>query len=127
MQNVATDLTISLQQDRPGALAQVAEAIAKAGVNIDGYAEIAGVVHLLTKDAAAARRALETAGIQVQSAQQVLVVAVENEPGAAARMLRRIADEGVNVTFSYVAANNRLVIGVSNVRKAAELHLGAAV
>ncbi len=108
-------------------LAQVAEAIGKAGVNIEGYAEIAGVVHLLTKDAAAARRALETAGIQVQSAQQVLVVAVENKPGAAARMLRGIAEEGVNVTFSYVAANNRLVIGVSNVRKAAELHLGGAV
>jgi len=127
MQNVATDLTITLQQDRPGMLAQVAEAIGKAGVNIEGYAEIAGVVHLLTKDAAAARRALETAGIQVQSAQQVLVVAVENKPGAAARMLRGIAEEGVNVTFSYVAANNRLVIGVSNVRKAAELHLGGAV
>ena len=124
MQNLGTDLTLRLQQDRPGALANVAEALAQAGLNIDGYAEIEGIVHLLTKDAAVARRALEKAGIPVESEQQVLVVEVENHVGAAAHTLRRIADAEVNVHFSYVAANNRLVLGVKNVHKAAELQLG---
>ena len=93
----------------------------------NGYADIGGVVHLLTKDVTAARRALETAGIPVQRDQQVLVVQIENPPGAAAKILRRIADAGMNVHFSYVAANNRLVIGVTSLRKAADLRLGGAV
>ena len=126
MQNLATDLTLRLPQDRPGALANVAEALAQAGLNIDGYAEIDGIVHLLTKDVAAARRALDRAGVPVDSEQQVLVVELENRSGAAARTLRRIADAEVNVRFSYLAADNRLVIGVNDLRKATELQLGGA-
>ncbi len=127
MRNLATVLTISLPQDRPGALAKVAETLAKAGINIDGYAEIQGVLHLLIKDAPTAREALVSAGVQVQAIQQVLVVEVENTPGAAAGVFRRIADAGMNVRFRYVAADNRLVVGVENLRDGTGLPLGGAV
>jgi hypothetical protein len=51
----------------------------------------------------------------------VLVIEAQDRPGAAAGILRKVADAGVNVRFSYVAANTRLVIGADNVQKAAGL------
>lgn len=121
MQNLATDLSVSLREDRPGTLARAIEAIAKAGISIDGYAEIEGILHVLTEDAKATRRALEAAGLPVRGEQQVLVVDLEDRPGAAADIFRRIAGAGMNVNFSYVATNNRIVIGVSDLQNVAEL------
>lgn len=121
MQNLATDLSVSLREDRPGTLAKAIEAIAKAGISIDGYAEIEGILHVLTEDAKATRRALEAAGLPVRGEQQVLVVDLEDRPGAAADIFRRIAGAGMNVNFSYVATNNRIVIGVSDLQNVAEL------
>ncbi len=121
MHNLAKDLTVMLQTDRPGTLAKAIEAIAKAGINIDGYAEVEGILHVLTKDSTAARRALEAAGFQVRGEQQVLVIDVEDRPGVAADIFRRIADAGVNVNFTYVATNNRIVVAANNLQKVAEL------
>ncbi len=121
MQNLATDLSVSLREDRPGTLAKAIEAIAKAGISIDGYAEIEGILHVLTEDAKATRRALEAAGLPIRGEQQVLVVDLEDRPGAAADIFRRIAGADVNVNFSYVATNNRIVIGVSDLQNVAEL------
>ncbi len=121
MHNLAKDLTVMLQVDRPGTLAKATEAIAKAGINIDGYAEVEGILHVLTKDATPTRQALEAAGFQVRGEQQVLVIDVDNRPGVAADIFRRIADADVNVNFTYVAANNRIAVGANNLRKVVEL------
>ena len=121
MQEVATDLTVVLQGDRPGTLAKATEAIAKAGINLDGYAEIEGTFHALTQDATTTRRALEGAGFQVKGEREVLVLDAEDRPGVAAGIFRRIADADVNVDFSYVATNNRMVVGAANVKKLTEL------
>ena len=121
MHTLMKDLTIDLGADRPGALAKAFEAIAKAGLNVDGYAESGGTLHVLTKDAAATRRALEPAGFPVKKEEEVAVAAVEDRPGVAANIFRHIADANVNVTFSYVATGNRMVFGGSNVPKVAEI------
>ncbi len=121
MHNLAKDLTVTLQADRPGTLAKATEAIAKAGINIDGYAEVEGILHVLTKDATPTWQALEAAGFQVRGEQQVLVIDVENRPGVVADIFRSIADAGVNVNFTYVAANNRIVVGANNLPKVVEL------
>ena len=47
MHPLAKDLTVSLQEDRPGTLARASKATAKAGINIDGYAETEGSLHVL--------------------------------------------------------------------------------
>jgi len=120
MHNLAKDLTVTLQADRPGTLAKATQAVAKAGINIDGYAEVEGILHVLTKDATPTRQALEAAGFQVRDEQQVLVIDVEDRPGVAADIFRRIADAGVNVNFTYVAANNRIVVGANNLQKVVE-------
>jgi hypothetical protein len=129
MQTLATDFTVRLQNDRPGALANAFEAIAKNGVNVDGYSETDGTLHLLTSDAGATRKALEAAGLKVAREEEVVVAEVRDRPGVAATIFRQIADANVNVTFSYVATNNRVVIGASNVARAAEIlsKQGAAI
>jgi hypothetical protein len=40
-----------------------------------------------------------------------VLVEVEDQPGSAAHVFRRIADAKVNIRFSYLASRNRLVIG----------------
>jgi hypothetical protein len=110
MAHVATDLAVTLPEDRPGMLAKAVNAVSNAGLNLEGHAEMEGVVHVLTTDAAAARDALEAAGFRVVREQQVVLVPVEDRPGSAASVFRRIADAKVNIRFSYLATRNRLVI-----------------
>ena len=121
MANLATDLTLTLTADRPGTLAAVLEAVAKARVNIEGYAEVEGILHLLVKDSAATRRALEGAGFQVREEKEVVLLDVQDKPGVAAGIFRRIADANVNVNFSYLATNNRIIVGAESAQKVADL------
>jgi hypothetical protein len=62
------DLTIALE-NRPGALADMGEALGRAGVSVEGGGAWVvggqGVAHFLFADGAAARQALQAAGIQV--------------------------------------------------------------
>lgn len=112
--HVAADLAVELEADRPGALAKAISCIGAAGINIDGYSEMNGVVHVLTTDLPATRRCLSDAGFHEMQEQDVVVVPVSNEPGAAARVFQKIAEAHINVRYSYMATGNRLVIASSN-------------
>jgi hypothetical protein len=114
MAQMATDLAVTLREDRPGMLARAVHAVSGAGLNLDGHAEMEGVIHVLTSDALAARSALESAGFRVLKEQQVVLVEVEDRPGSAASIFRRIADAKVNIRFSYLATRNRLVIAADD-------------
>jgi hypothetical protein len=117
MAHVATDLAVTLPEDRPGMLAKAVNAVSTAGINIEGYAEMDGVVHVLTTDLGATRGALEAAGFKVVREREVVLVAVEDRPGSAAGIFRRIADAKVNIRFSYLATRNRLVIGADDLEE----------
>lgn len=118
---MATDLTVTLQ-DRPGTLADVGEALGNAGINIDGLCgfpcEGRGVLHVLVEDAAGARRALDDASIEVSGEREVLVVEIDDRPGAFGEVTRRIADAGVNVDLAYAATKTRLVLGADDLARA---------
>lgn len=115
------DLTV-IMEDRPGTLADVGEALGKAGINIEGGCgfpcEGEGVLHILVEDAPAARRALEEVGIEVRDERQILALEIEDRPGALGEVSRRIANAGVNIDLVYLATNNRLVIGADDLDKA---------
>ncbi len=108
------DLAVTLADDRPGMLAKAIGCISAAGINIDGYSEMNGVVHVLTTDLAGARRCLNSAGFREVQEQDVIVGSVADEPGAAARVFQRIAEAHINVRYSYLATGNRLVIASSD-------------
>jgi hypothetical protein len=116
MAHIATDLAVTLPEDRPGMLSKAVTAVSVAGINLEGHAEMEGVVHVLTTDAERTRDALEAAGFRVVKEQQVVLVPVEDRPGSAAGIFRRIADARVNIRFSYLATRNRLVIAVDNLQ-----------
>jgi hypothetical protein len=115
------DLTVTLE-DRPGTMADMGEALAKAGVNIEGICgfPVSGraVAHVLVEDGAKARKALEDAGIKVTGQNDALVVDVTDRPGTLGQVTRKMAKAGVNLNLIYLATNTRLVIGADNLEKA---------
>ena len=112
--HLAADIAVTLASDRPGALAKALGAVSAAGINIDGYSEMNGIVHILATDIAATRECLHNAGFRELQKQEVVVVPVEDEPGAAAGVFQRIADAHINVRYTYMATGNRLVIAAGN-------------
>jgi hypothetical protein len=118
---MATDLTIELE-DRPGTLAEVLEALGGAGINVEGGCGFAvgdrGVLHVLLEDASAAREPIQRAGARLTGEREVLVKQVEDRPGTAGQVLRKIADAGINVNLVYFASGTRLVIGPADVEAA---------
>lgn len=112
-----TDLAVMVE-DRPGELASLGEASGRAGINLDGVcccpAEGRFVVHVLVEDAAGARRAFEEAGYSSLEEREVVVVGLEDRPGALGAVARRIADAGVNMELAYLATRTRLVVGAAD-------------
>jgi hypothetical protein len=109
------NLTIVLD-NRPGTLAGACEAIAMAGVNIEGMCCFASqgiaMLYLAVEDGASARRAVEGIQLKVSEEREVVVMPVEDHLGAAGRILRRIAEAGINIELAYMASGPRLVVGV---------------
>jgi hypothetical protein len=113
------DLTVILV-NRPGTLADAFEALGSAGVDLIGGcgfpAGDEGVLHVLVQDAPAARRAIEGAGLEVRAERDVVVLdRLPAVPGSAGRVLRRIADEGVNVDLIYLTEDGGLVLSGEDV------------
>lgn len=107
-----TDLTLILS-DRPGALAEVGEALGRARVNVEGFFGISlngqGWAHVLVDSGAPARAAL--AGIaDVAEEHEVLVVDVDDHVGSLGEVCRQVAERGVNLKFAYLATGTRLVL-----------------
>ena len=117
---MAKDLSVLLD-DRPGALADLGEALGKAGINIGGMCGVPGdrkgVVHILVQDPSSARRVLQDIGIRVSEERDVLILDVPDRPGELGKMCRKIANAGVNINLAYFSLNG-LVIGVDNLDKA---------
>lgn len=125
MPTLAKDLMVNLEEDRPGRLAKAAEAIASGGLNLDGFAEIEGILHLLTSNPASARYALEAVGLHVAEVRAVVVTdRIEDSAGRAAEIFSRLAHAGLNVVYTYVASGNRFVIATEDPDKAMALLAG---
>lgn len=126
---MAIDLTLYLD-DQPGELARLGSVLGAAEVNVDGFCALAGgggqgEIHLLIEDAAAAFTALAAGGFEVASEQEVIVVGVEDRPGALGDVARWLGDANVNITSAYLATNTRLVIAADNLATARDVLLAA--
>jgi hypothetical protein len=119
---MATDILVQLD-DHPGELAALGEVLGRHGVNLDGLCAVVNgggraEVHLLIDDAAAAFDAFADARVEVISEQEVLVIDVEDRPGALGAIARRLGDSGVNITLAYLATRTRLVLAADNLAAA---------
>jgi hypothetical protein len=123
--NIMKDLAIALE-NRPGALAELGEALGKAGVSLEGGGAWVvggeGVAHFLVEDGTAARRALEAAGIRLVEEREVLVQRLKQDvPGQLGLLTRRMAEAGVNIEVLYSDHNHQLILVVDDIARGREV------
>ena len=119
------ELRVSME-NKPGALAKLADALAKASVNIEAISAAtsggSGDIRVLVEDAAAARKALEGAGIKVAGEREMLFVDLEDRPGSLAATAKKLADQQVNIDAIYVVGaaggKKQVAVGTADVAKA---------
>ena len=119
---MATDLTLYLD-DQPGELARVGDVLGQAGANIEGLCAMAGgggqaEVHILVQDPTPAFEALQRAGIRIAAEEEVLVLSIEDRPGALGEVAHRLGSADVNLTTAYLATNTRLVLAADDLAAA---------
>lgn len=121
----ATQLAVFLA-NRPGALARVCEALAKAGINVNALATSDTVDHtvvrMVVSDPTKALMLLGEAGVLALEA-EVLMIETANEPGVLANIAERLAEAGVNIEYAYLAGGRGakkglIILRPSDVEKA---------
>src|ERR1700731_254547 len=104
----ATQLAVFLA-NRPGALARVCEALAKANINIHALATSDtidhSVVRMVVSDPTKALMLLGEAGVLALES-DVLMIETENEPGVLAKIADRLAATEVNIEYAYLAGSH---------------------
>ncbi|MCK4600895.1 MAG: ACT domain-containing protein [Phycisphaerae bacterium] len=90
--------------NKPGVLAKVTGAIAKAKINIVALALMDsgehGALRIVCDDAGKARQVLKKTHDRWTEA-EVLVTELRNEPGVFSHVTQRLADNHVNITYAY--------------------------
>jgi len=93
-------------RNRPGVVAEVSQTLADAEVNIEEMdAEAAvenGIITITVDHYDRALQALARAGFQAIS-EDAIVLKLQNEPGALARIARRLQDEQINIRSLRIA------------------------
>src|SRR5215472_10030955 len=120
----ATQLAVFLA-NRPGALARVCEALAKAEININALATSDTVDHtvvrMVVSEPTKALMLLGEAGVLALEA-EVLMIETANQPGVLATIADRLAEADVNIEYVYLAGvggeNGLIVLRPSDIEKA---------
>lgn len=93
--------------NKPGVLAQICEALAKAKLNIKALTLVDsqehGVLRLLVEKKIPARELLKKLNIPLTET-DVLVVEMSNKPGAMADICNRLAGVHININYAYCTA-----------------------
>ncbi len=93
--------------NKPGVLAAVTGALAKAKINIIALTLMDtgehGVLRVVTSDADTTRKVLGSA-YDRWTETEVLVLEMDNRPGAFAAAAQKLAEEHVNITYAYCSA-----------------------
>jgi hypothetical protein len=93
--------------NRPGVLASVTMALAKAKINITALALMDsgehGALRLVCDDSAKTREVLSKTHDRWTES-EVLVMELDNRPGAFAHVAKLLADEHVNITYAYCSS-----------------------
>ena len=129
-------------QDRPGNLARLLASLASEGVDVKALEvhdrvtgvsgqETRGEANLLVSDLSRATRALDSEGF-VWEVCDALAMVVPDRPGGLAEVLRRLADEGLNVRHLYasvsrVAGQSLSVLTVDDPAKAERVLRAAGI
>lgn len=126
--DVRKQISIFLE-NKPGTLADVTESLQEESINILAMTVSDTIDHavvrmMVDKPGEAIHRLEEQNLLVVEN--DVIVVDLENEPGALANMADRLADHGINIEYAYCTASpaqqkGMMIIRVDNPQEALEL------
>ncbi len=126
---MAKEFTVEVQ-DRPGTLADLTEALAKHAINIVALHATAcpeqGIVQFVTDDSDATVSALKDLDTDYTT-QDVLIVGLPHQPGALAQLSRALGDAQININALYMSMDGKIVMDVSNMRRAQEIAMGLGI
>lgn len=124
---MATEFTV-LIEDRPGALADLTETLARNGINITAIHATpgpgVGVVQMLTNNSDATVNALREAGVKY-TVREVVLVNLLDQPGSLARLTRALGDAGINITGVYITMRGQIVLSADDLARAQRIALEA--
>jgi hypothetical protein len=125
MVKIVTQLAVFIE-NKPGTLAAVCDALAKAGINIYGLATSDttdhNVVRLVVSDPERALEIFEERGTLVVES-DVLMVENRNQPGALSKIAKVLAKKKINIDYAYLASHpgdlrGLLILRVDNAKSA---------
>jgi hypothetical protein len=125
MVKIVTQLAVFIE-NKPGTLAAVCDALAKAGINIYGLATSDttdhNVVRLVVSDPERALEIFEERGTLVVES-DVLMVENRNQPGALSKIAKVLAKKKINIDYAYLASHpgdvrGLLILRVNNAKSA---------
>ena len=104
-------------ENKAGRVSEVTATLGAAGVNIRGFsvADTAdyGILRLIVDNPEKAKNAIKTGGFTVRET-DVICIYLEDVPGSLARVLKVVADAGVNIEYLYSLVSTYVVLNVSD-------------
>jgi hypothetical protein len=119
---IQKELTLKLANS-PGALGRVAQVLGAERINILAMAlDPTGALRIVVDNPLHAAGSLREQHYQVEE-RDVLYATLPNEPGALGRVVKTLAEAGINLDYAYASGIDRVpmvavVIGVSDVQRA---------
>lgn len=102
--SLGKEIVVSLP-NKVGILANIAKILADHGINVDGvagYAEGADAkIMIVAEDTLRAKEALEKNGYKNIKENEVLIVDLENKPGALKGVTAKLAKDGIDIRYTY--------------------------
>lgn len=117
-------------ENRPGRVAHICELLERDGINIRGFmvsdTNDYGILRLVVDRPEDALASLSSLGYAAKS-KPILVARLDDQPGNLSKLLRRLSDAGVNVTYSYSLISTFVAISTADVDEAWEPARAAGV
>lgn len=113
---------------RPGELARITHALARAQINIKSVAGMTvgsqGLIRIIADDVEAARKALQEGHIPFEES-EVITVLLENKAGELEDLAAKLGNNGINLNALYVVGLEgdlvELALSVDDVKKAKKI------
>ena len=125
--NLCKELVITAD-NKVGILANIAKILADHGINVEGVAGYAAEnnkakIMIVAEDTLRAKEALQKAGYKDMKEHEVVVVDLENKPGALKSITAKMSDAKIDIKYIYGTAcpsgcPARLVLATDNNEKA---------
>jgi hypothetical protein len=120
------EIIVSIEEDRPGLLAEIGEILGRANVNIETLSASdyngQGVMHLVVDDGEEAAEVLKSSGYKVETVRPVLTTTLDDRPGELGRYCRKLTESGVMISAAYVArragGETELIVAVDDLAAA---------